>query len=268
MPRRKSQRTLDYERLKLVAEEGKSPLCVCGCGSRVMPNIHTGGWNSYITGHNRRGKEWTEAQREKIPASRRGKCNHYSSLKTKVERRIKISRTMRGRERSEEHKKNLSIALKRKYKEDEEFRRRHLEGAKRAGEKLRGRVAWNKGQTKETNESVRKVSEGLKERFRDKTQHPSWQGGLSFEPYSTDFDRKLKMRIQERDGWKCSLCGRKQEDGMYFQVHHIDYDKKNSSVNNLILLCNSCHAKTNYQRGFWQGFLFGLVVRRFNCNLT
>ena len=34
-------------------------------------------------------------------------------------------------------------------------------------------------------------------------------------------------------------------------VHHIDYDKKNLDMNNLISLCNSCHTKTNYNREYW-----------------
>ena len=35
-------------------------------------------------------------------------------------------------------------------------------------------------------------------------------------------------------------------------IHHIDYNKQNSSINNLITLCNSCHAKTNANRKQWK----------------
>ncbi|TXH47080.1 MAG: HNH endonuclease, partial [Desulfurellales bacterium] len=36
------------------------------------------------------------------------------------------------------------------------------------------------------------------------------------------------------------------------QVHHIDYDKKNSHPDNLIALCHSCHMKTNFNRSYWK----------------
>ena len=112
------------------------------------------------------------------------------------------------------------------------------------------------------------MSESAKKRFADKTKHPRWMGGISFEPYSADFDVELKEKIRIRDGRKCSLCNRGEGDGMDLHVHHIGYDKQNSSMENLILLCNSCHVKTNSQRAFWQGFLFGLMFQKLNRNLT
>jgi len=66
-----------------------------------------------------------------------------------------------------------------------------------------------------------------------------WRGGSSFEPYSPEFDDNLKESIRERDGNVCAVCGKPGD-----HVHHIDYDKKNSSPNNLITLCASCHGKT------------------------
>ena len=36
-----------------------------------------------------------------------------------------------------------------------------------------------------------------------------------------------------------------------YDVHHIDYDKFNNCVANLITLCRSCHAKTNFNRESW-----------------
>ena len=37
-----------------------------------------------------------------------------------------------------------------------------------------------------------------------------------------------------------------------FQVHHIDYDKKNNDVDNLVTLCTPCHTKTNFNRDEWK----------------
>lgn len=33
--------------------------------------------------------------------------------------------------------------------------------------------------------------------------------------------------------------------------NHIDYNKHNLSPENLVTLCKSCHAKTNFNRNYW-----------------
>ena len=45
-----------------------------------------------------------------------------------------------------------------------------------------------------------------------------------------------------------------EELGDTLHVHHIDYDKKNNNENNLISLCCSCHAQTNFKREDWQEY--------------
>jgi len=84
--------------------------------------------------------------------------------------------------------------------------------------------------------------------------NPNWRDGISNYPYDQYFDRR-KEQIRARDNWKCQLCGAPQEE---FQralpVHHIDYDKKNSSPDNLITLCPYCHTKTNYKRDYWKQY--------------
>jgi len=81
--------------------------------------------------------------------------------------------------------------------------------------------------------------------------NPNWRGGSSFEPYSTDFNLELKLRIRERDSFTCQECG-EVENGKSLHVHHIDYNKMNCEENNLITLCEVCHTKTNYNRDYWQ----------------
>ena len=74
-----------------------------------------------------------------------------------------------------------------------------------------------------------------------------WKGGISKEPYSFDFDNELKMLIRTRDDFRCQICFNRGID-----VHHIDYNKKNSDPNNLITLCRSCHMKTGFNRDEWK----------------
>lgn len=77
--------------------------------------------------------------------------------------------------------------------------------------------------------------------------HPSWKGGCSFKPYSTDWTETLKRSIRERDRYTCQVCGKEPS----IQVHHVDYDKKNCNPINLITLCKKCHSKTNWNRDKW-----------------
>lgn len=82
--------------------------------------------------------------------------------------------------------------------------------------------------------------------------HPNWLGGKSFESYGMEFNNKLKKRIRERDNYTCQECGiLENELGYKLACHHIDYDKKNNSIDNLISLCKSCHAQTNWNRKDW-----------------
>jgi len=83
--------------------------------------------------------------------------------------------------------------------------------------------------------------------------HPNWKGGISFEPYSVDWTDDLKRAIRKRDRYTCQICGK--EPATF--VHHIDYNKKNCSPDNLITLCNSCHAKTNFNRKYWTEYFNG-----------
>ena len=82
----------------------------------------------------------------------------------------------------------------------------------------------------------------------------AWNGGISFEPYSPEFNRYLKARIRERDNCTCLICGKRAK-----VVHHIDYDKKNCSEENLCVLCKGDNSRVNGDREFWQAYLSSLV---------
>ncbi len=50
---------------------------------------------------------------------------------------------------------------------------------------------------------------------------------------------ELKMKILERDGWKCQYCGRRDE----LQIHHMIRRSQRGAdcEENLIVLCSPCH---------------------------
>ena len=144
--------------------------------------------------------------------------------KTSQDVKQKLSVAHMGKKHSEETRKKISIANK-------------------------GKSSWckNKKLSKET-------------RLKMGTSHmrknnPNWQGGISFEPYPTDWVDLLKESIRQRDNYVCQICGIHQSElkGWYkkLDVHHIDYNKDNCDPKNLTALCRNCHIKTNGNREYW-----------------
>lgn len=94
---------------------------------------------------------------------------------------------------------------------------------------------------------------------------PHWKGGLSLrrtqstlQAYGPEFSEALRRAIRQRDNHQCQVCYASEcetKTGMWriwrFQVHHIDYNKRNNDPENLITLCHKCHLRTNYRRSFW-----------------
>jgi len=129
--------------------------------------------------------------------------------------RKKISNTLTGRKLSEEHRKKVVAILRKRCSSPE----------------------WKKMMSKKLSGE----------------NHYNWQGGKSFEIYSVDWTKSLRISIRERDKYICRICGEKQGDKA-FDVHHIDYDKQNCSPNNLITLCRKCHSKTYFNRSYWTDY--------------
>ncbi len=149
---------------------------------------------------------------------------------------------------------------------------------------LKGHPSWNKGKkaSKETRRKQseshkghkmpeaqkeklrmintgRKHTDGAKLKMRKRAlgkNNNNWLGGISFEPYGLEFSKELKISIRERDDYTCQLCGCKETNRRH-SVHHIDYNKKNNKLENLITLCVNCHQKTSYNRKYWTIYLQG-----------
>lgn len=82
--------------------------------------------------------------------------------------------------------------------------------------------------------------------------NPVYIHGLAYEPYPPEWNKIFRNQIRYRDEYKCQICGRSRiENGRILCVHHIDYNKKNLNIENLITLCHKCHAKTNINRPYW-----------------
>jgi len=77
--------------------------------------------------------------------------------------------------------------------------------------------------------------------------------------YPLEFNWTLKTFIRQRDNLTCQVC--KAKVTVYLSaVHHINYDKRDCSWLNLILLCNACHHKTSKgKRQYWYKYLYKKV---------
>lgn len=93
------------------------------------------------------------------------------------------------------------------------------------------------------------------------SKNHQWRGGSSFEPYSIDWTDTLRRSIRERDRYTCQVCGDQQGEKT-FDVHHVDYQKKNSDPLNLITLCHHCHRRTNSNRKEWIAYFERIIWKR------
>ena len=146
---------------------------------------------------------------------------------------------MRGRKMSEEAKAKLSESRK---------------GSKS--------VWWGKRHSPETRAKMSASAKAAKRDFRG-ARNPRWLGGVSAEPYAWTFNEELKEEVRRRDGYRCQKCGVPQaECRRALDVHHVDYDKKNSDPVNLVALCEPCHSRVNVNRRHWTTVFQAKAIER------
>jgi len=243
-------------------------LCQCGCGNPVAHET-----NAYIMGHNnsRHGKTI-------IPEIRYCKCGcgtpvkyaralyalgHHNIGKPGRNKGMhwKMSLDCHKAQHglTAEHKVHLVEALKRRTttEQTKEKLRQIMRGNKKCGSQT-----WVGRH--HTEESKQLIGSKSKNRNWAKGERAgNWLGGLSFEPYSEDFNEQLKYLIRVRDGFTCQLCGMpERENGRLLSVHHIDYDKMRSLPTNLISLCTSCNLRVNVHRKHWTAYFLDVLNNR------
>ena len=82
------------------------------------------------------------------------------------------------------------------------------------------------------------------QRAKHAGEHNShWRDGNAIRRYDSAFNGLLKATVKERDGFMCQQC----ENPFDLVVHHQDWDKMNSVLDNLITLCRSCHGQLHAQ---------------------
>lgn len=77
--------------------------------------------------------------------------------------------------------------------------------------------------------------------------HPNWKDDARYQNgYAEGWTETKRQQIRDRDEHTCQECGETQKKhleqrGTKLHVHHIDGDKSNHSITNLITLCAGCH---------------------------
>lgn len=80
------------------------------------------------------------------------------------------------------------------------------------------------------------------------SNHSQWQGG----------ERVYKSILLKGDAEQiCRRC--KIEDKRVLAVHHLDRNRKNNSLNNLIWLCHNCHFLLHHNKKEEENFMVAMV---------
>jgi hypothetical protein len=153
------------------------------------------------------------------------------------ETKTKISLANKGHKHTEEHKESISRKMKGVPKSEEA-----RNNIKEATIKMWQDIDYIQKHSGENNSN--------------------WLGGISYEPYTKEFNRQLKLFVRTRDNFTCQLCKiPEKEMTEKLTSHHIDYDKKNCLPINLISLCRSCHTKTNHKREYCKTYLSNILTK-------
>lgn len=224
---------------------------------------HTGKNNGFF------GKHPTQEVLQKNIDAHTGKNNANYGHPRDLETKRKISLGNSGKKRSEETKKTISSSVMKLW-ENSEYRKKMLISlnlrwkdpleCKKQSDRIS--LLWQDNEYRE----MMLLSFGTGE------QNSAWRGGISFDNYNIEFNSAFKKYIREKFQQTCYICGCTESDSGYLHsVHHVSYDKKISCKNEewkFIILCQSCHGKTNFNRHFWFNLLINYWLENSEIHLN
>jgi hypothetical protein len=173
-----------------------------------------------------------------------------------------------GKPLSEERKKQIGV-FHSTFRHSAETKRMMSITRKGTGGQMRGK--------RHTPETKRKIGVALKGRVvSDATRlkkhiatcgekNYNWKGGVSFAPYCEKFNREFKRRVRRFYNDECVECGVKSI-AKKFHVHHVNFNKQTCCDNTqplFVLLCPSCHSKTQHNRIFWEYWFTEMIMRHY-----
>jgi hypothetical protein len=225
-------------------------------------------WNKGLTKEtDERIRKYSEnsIRNEKIKISRTG-------LKHSIKTRIMMSKQNSGENNPNYGKKHPGINKGKKNYMYKRFGKLNPFYGKKHTKETRLIISKTNKGIKRTPEQIKQVrinsigkNNGMYGIHRYGKENPRYIDGRSFIPYPAEF-KYIKSKILERDNYTCKKCITKPKIpnllGNRISVHHIDYNKKNNSKDNLIALCTACNSKVNTNREYWTQYFQGVLNAR------
>ena len=126
-----------------------------------------------------------------------------------------------------------------------------------------GHIPWNKDVKKQTNTGATHFKKNHEPWNKGKIfeemvgeNHWNWRGGISDKGYAAEWTNELRETVRRRDNHMCQKCGITQDEVDWkLSVHHIDSDKTNNNIDNLITYCIPCHIKLHVSDSRGKGSL-------------
>lgn len=172
------------------------------------------------------------------------KCaRSFSSKEKRLETNAKVSKTLKGRKLSEEHKSNIKKNHWKK-KTLVEFEERVCVICNVTFSIDKNKIRKYCDECKSSNrKEIRKFNDENKKQKNEEKRNK-----LDFENLSNYWQKK---RLLEENNHKCMQCEQGeiwQGKHLELELHHIDGNKKNKNKENCIILCLNCHSQTeNYK---------------------
>lgn len=170
--------------------------------------------------------------------------------------------------KTKKHAENISLGLKKAYEEG-----RIKNWSKGLTEKVDNRLKLRNLKSRETHLKLRLDKNSIYNTdeffIRKSAGHQGipldeWNGFMSEKGY-LGFTENFKYLIRERDNFKCLVCDIQQKKLKHsLHIHHINYDKKLSILENCVSLCLKCHTLTNHHRKYWKTFFQSLLSDKYN----
>ena len=128
---------------------------------------------------------------------------------------------------------------------------------------LRGKLPWNKGLTKETDERVKKMADSITDWNFYYTNGCKRQ----FYPYDNSFTEKFRTKIRNLYDNKCVVTGITNEEhkklfNCSLDVHHWMYDKDETNPFYFVPVAHGIHTKTNFNRSQWIDMFNGIAEEK------